>query len=322
MKKSVKVSVLIPTYNYARYLDEAIQSVLAQTYTDFELVIVDNCSTDNTEEVVSKYLTDSRVSYHKNKTNLGLTGNFNEVLKYANGKYIKYLMSDDKFHPQLLEKFVTVMEQYPTVSIVTSQREAFGLKEKRMMGLFSGLKSGKEVIYASLKEGMGNWIGEPSTVMFRKSDLRVGNFNPMFTTLVDFDMWMRLLTVGDCYVIPEILSYFRTHEMQASHVRSKGSAFTFEDYRFFKNIQQKNPYHIDLERADIDSMVRKRAIYCGDAVIKGLTSLHKKETRTTVKKAFGIALKEKVLTAALMKFIRSCFKKPTTPKTLKANVTI
>jgi glycosyltransferase involved in cell wall biosynthesis len=76
-----KVSVVIPTYNYAHFLDETIQSVLNQTFLDFELIIVDNNSTDNTEEVVKNYLSDNRVSFYKNDTNIGLVGNWNKCLE-------------------------------------------------------------------------------------------------------------------------------------------------------------------------------------------------------------------------------------------------
>src|SRR5688572_30003299 len=99
-----KVSILIPTYNYAHYIGEAIESALNQTYTNFELIIIDDQSNDNTDEVVTRYLTDPRVKYYKNKVNLGLAANFNEALKFAKGEYIKYLLADDLFHPALLEK--------------------------------------------------------------------------------------------------------------------------------------------------------------------------------------------------------------------------
>src|SRR5687767_8430509 len=114
-----KVSVLIPTYNYAHFLDETIQSVLNQTYSDYELIIVDNKSTDSTVELVGKYLGDPRVRFYQNEKNLGLTGNWNKCLEYATGEYIKFLCADDKFHPEMLAKFVAVMEENPTVSLVT-----------------------------------------------------------------------------------------------------------------------------------------------------------------------------------------------------------
>lgn len=122
MSQFPRVSVLIPTYNSAPFLDEAIQSVLDQTFADFELIINDNNSTDDTEEIAKKYLSDPRVSFYKNPANIGMAGNWNKLLAHAKGEYIKFLMSDDKFHPQLLEKFVPVMDQYPNVSLITSFR--------------------------------------------------------------------------------------------------------------------------------------------------------------------------------------------------------
>src|SRR5688572_129331 len=110
-----RVSILIPTYNYAHVLGEAVESALSQTFEDFELIIVDDQSKDNTDEVVQKYLSDPRVQYYKNEKNLGLVGNFNKCLEYANGEYIKYLLADDRLHPQNLEKFVAVLDLYPNV---------------------------------------------------------------------------------------------------------------------------------------------------------------------------------------------------------------
>ncbi|MEP6512756.1 MAG: glycosyltransferase family A protein, partial [Parafilimonas sp.] len=88
-------------------------------------------STDNTAEVVQKYLTDKRVLYYKNTANIGMVPNYNKCLQYPKANYIKYLCADDKFHPQLLEKFVPVMDQYPNVCIVTSDNEIFGSRETK-----------------------------------------------------------------------------------------------------------------------------------------------------------------------------------------------
>jgi glycosyltransferase involved in cell wall biosynthesis len=111
MTSNIEVSVLIPTYNYAHFLDETIQSVLNQTYNDYEVIIVDNKSTDDTVEVVEKYLSDTRIHFYQNDSNLGLTGNWNKCLEFAKGDYIKFLCADDKFHPEMLQKFVTVMDE-------------------------------------------------------------------------------------------------------------------------------------------------------------------------------------------------------------------
>ena len=284
----------MPTYNYAHYIEEAIESALAQTYTDFELIIVDDQSGDNTEEVVQKYLADKRVSFYKNPVNLGLVGNFNKCLTYANGEYMKFLLADDKFEPRLLEKFVPIMDQYPNVSLLTSNREIFGTKVKTRVLPLTHLQKGQTVIFESLKEG-NNWIGEPTTVMFRKSDLRIGNFNPDYYCLVDWEMWLRLLSIGDCYIIPETLSYFRVHSEQASKKILKDYKYTFEDYLFYKSIEKENRYGLDLSKLGITKLVKKRAAFCSKAMYKVALTIYKKKQWSIFKKAFRIAASEKVL---------------------------
>jgi glycosyltransferase involved in cell wall biosynthesis len=300
MEFSPKVSILIPTYNYSHHIDEAIQSALHQTYTNFEIVIVDDSSTDNTDEVVEKYLSDNRIRYYKNPVNLGLVQNFNKCLGYAKGEYIKFLLADDKFEPTLLEKFVPILDQYPNVSLVTSNRDTFGTKNKKRIMPLTGLQEGKKVIFESLRDKNGNWIGEPTTVMFRRSDLRIGNFNPAYYCLVDWDMWLRLLSVGDCFIVPETLSYFRVHSNQASQKILRDYKFTFEEYFFYKEIQTHNKYHLDLFKLEIDKIIKKRAAYCAKAMYKLLPKFYQRRARSTLVKAFRIASKEKVLLTPLM----------------------
>ncbi|RYF88859.1 MAG: glycosyltransferase family 2 protein, partial [Chitinophagaceae bacterium] len=128
MSTTPKVSVLVPTYNYAHYLPETLRSALEQTFTDFELVVVDNCSTDNTAELMATYKDDPRVIYHRNDANIGIVGNFNRCLELARGEYIKFLCADDKFAPGMLETYVRIMDEMPGVSLITCDKQAFGSK--------------------------------------------------------------------------------------------------------------------------------------------------------------------------------------------------
>jgi glycosyltransferase involved in cell wall biosynthesis len=307
MSNNPKVSVIIPSYNSAPFLDETIQSVVDQTFKDFELIIVDDCSTDDTDAVVKKYLIDSRISYYKNTTNMGLAGNWNKALKYAKGDYIKLLCSDDKFHPQLLEKFVLIMDQYPTVSLVSSYREEFGLAKVRNEPPYTHLQKGQKIITESLKQR--NWIGEPTCVMFRKKNLKFGDFNPQYIYYIDWDMWLRQLTIGDCYIIPEILSYFRVHEKQVSKMVMKNFLNYFEVFQFYKNIRDFNPYKIDFENFDIDLLVKKKAIKCANGAIKLVPGLYKKENRVLFKAAIKIIQSEKVLFSSLLEILKSTKRK-------------
>lgn len=321
MKIAPKVSVLIPTYNYAHILDVTIQSVLNQTFTDFELIIVDNCSKDNTVEVVQKYLNDTRVSFYKNDSNIGLTGNWNRCLELAKGQYIKYLCADDKFHPQILEKYIPIMDNNPNVSIMSCYRQEFdhnGLKRKVVHPPFNGIKNGKEVIFEMMQKDQ-NYLGDPTRPMIRRSNLSVGPFKK-FEYVTDWEMWVRHLLVGDCYVLPEILAYGRKHEGQQQVRCKKLSISHLEMYQLYKAIQMGDygvtfPKHKDA----IDVLVKEKAAKCAFAMYKAFSKLHKKESRELFIKFFKIAKAENVL---INYSVFSIFKqKVKDKKTIKQNIT-
>jgi glycosyltransferase involved in cell wall biosynthesis len=229
--KAPKVSVLIPSYNYVKYLQEAIDSVLAQSYTDYELIVVDNCSTDNTIEIVNRYIhKDSRVKLHINETNIGMYPNYNQALLLASGKYIKFLNADDKFHPNILEKFVDILETNPHLALVTSARQNFGSDDTVHRSKFIGLQKAEDIILEALDKG--NFIGEPTTVMFRRTNLTLGLFDTSLLMFADYDMWLRQLSKGDIYFCEEVLSYFRQHDTQGT--KTLGADI---DKRTFNHIQ-------------------------------------------------------------------------------------
>ncbi|RYG48804.1 MAG: glycosyltransferase family 2 protein [Chitinophagaceae bacterium] len=146
MSTTPRVSVIIPTYNYAHFLDDAIQSVLAQTYTDYELIIVDNASTDNTDEVVARYLSDKRIRYYKHPENIGLVANWNSGLSHSRGEFLKMLCADDKFRPTLIEKYVSLMDRYPALSMVACNKQVFGKEYNYEVNLtLSHYQTGRDV---------------------------------------------------------------------------------------------------------------------------------------------------------------------------------
>lgn len=103
-----KVSICIPNYNYGMYIGETIQSILNQIYTDFELIIVDDASTDNSMDVINSFH-DKRLKVHKNETNLGIAANWNKCLEYATGDYIAIFHSDDVYHREIIEYEVNIL---------------------------------------------------------------------------------------------------------------------------------------------------------------------------------------------------------------------
>jgi len=241
LEKSFKVSICIPSYNYAHYIQETIKSVLKQTYKNFELIIVDNCSTDNTEEIVNKYISiDSRIKYFYNDTNIGLVENLSRCLVMASGEYVKILCADDLLEPRCIEESVQLLEKYPQVTLVTVARSLVS-KELQLITTLSystkyKLINGHEVIKNCLIEG--NMIGEPSSVLFRRENAKDG-FNTNYKQISDLDMWFHLLESGDFACIPEPLCKIRQHELQGTKQNITSLVFADEEFGFLNEYRNK-----------------------------------------------------------------------------------
>lgn len=205
------VSVCIPAYNSAEYIKDTITSILDQTYRNIELVIVDDCSADQTVEIV-KSIKDDRIKLYENEHNLGMVGNWNRCLELASGEYIKLICADDMIEKNAIEKEAEVFEKYPTVNLVESDTRLVDINGKST-GSFpryykSGVVSGKKVAKTSLM--LNNFFGAPVNNMIRKKVLKeVGGFDTAFTYILDFDMWVRIACSGDVYIIHEPLNSFR-----------------------------------------------------------------------------------------------------------------
>jgi glycosyltransferase involved in cell wall biosynthesis len=119
--KNPRVSIGLPVYNGEKYLAQAIQSALGQTYTDFELIISDNASTDGTQAICEQFAArDQRIQYHRLSENKGAALNFNHVFSLAKGEYFCWLAHDDKLAPDFLQEFVQVLESHPDTVLTYS----------------------------------------------------------------------------------------------------------------------------------------------------------------------------------------------------------
>jgi glycosyltransferase involved in cell wall biosynthesis len=239
-----KVSVCIPTYNYAEYISFAVESVLNQTFQDFELIILDDCSSDGTQEVVQKYLTDERIIFEVNSVNLGLPGNWNRCIEKARGKYIKFILADDMFaSSDALARMVSVLDSNPEISIVASARNIID-SQSQLVRIASEFKSdftidGEILIYYCLRE-INNLIGEPTVVMFRRSDGLRG-FDSRYCQLVDMEMWLHLLEKGRFAFINTPLASFRIHSRQKTLENTKSLIFINELHLMLEEYSSK-PY--------------------------------------------------------------------------------
>ena len=208
-----KVSVIMPTYNRARFIAESIQSVLAQTFTDFEIIVVDDGSRDNTREVVNSFR-DSRITYIYQK-NRGVSVARNTGIKAANGEYFIFLDSDDVLLKGAIEKRVKVMDRHPEVGfsygqtyLMDARGRVFGLWKLRRGN--SGIRRGTEELRDFL---MGNHV-PTLTVMVRGSCLfAVGLFDLTFSAgSEDLELWIRLAKKYSAAYLAEPLAKYRIHQ--------------------------------------------------------------------------------------------------------------
>lgn len=213
-----KVSVCMPVFQGESYLREAMDSVLSQSFRDFELLVIDDCSGDRTAEIVREYArADSRVSLEVNRTNSGMVENWNQCLRKARGYYIKYVFQDDILtNRDSLGTMVQVLDSRKDVSLVASARLLIdsGSNPIRTDSFFrfGASARGRDIIsYCLLKHG--NVIGEPSAVLFRREHA-VRGFNPGYRQIVDLEMWFHLLEQGDFVYLTDPLCGFRVHACQ------------------------------------------------------------------------------------------------------------
>ena len=228
------VSVCIPTYNYARFLPRAIESVLAQTFRDFELIVVDDASSDHTPEVLRRFA-DPRLRVFQNSVNLGLFPNFSYCLTLAKAPLIKFLCADDWLDPRYLEQATAVLRDHPQVGFVTSAGYLVD-EAGRVYGRFSAGFADRPVVPAltaiEAQARFLNVIGMPSNVLLRRHAVdAVGGFDNRFTPAADVHLWLKLLCRYDLGWLPDPLCFMRMHSSKSHSYGAKPSESTFLSWK-------------------------------------------------------------------------------------------
>lgn len=244
------VSVCIPVYNCETYIGEAIQSILSQSFQDFEIVVVDNASTDRTKEVVQSFQ-DARIRLILNETNVGPCRNWNISMEESRGKYIKMVGADDLLYPDCLEEQVRVFEDHAgeEVAVVCCPRDIIDAAGKVMFrnhGWQTRSRAirmhGRHAVRSMARAGR-NLIGEPLTLLFRRRDaLSLGGFDPeVYRRLpfcLDWDLWCRLLQRGDLHVCANALGAFRVNA--GSESLTLANHFAKYDRLFIESLRDRN----------------------------------------------------------------------------------
>jgi glycosyltransferase involved in cell wall biosynthesis len=223
---------------------------------------------------------------------MGIASSLNRAILLSIGQYIKFLFSDDLLAPRCLEVFIDVLDKNSSVSLVTSFTKAFGksdlVRDEKFFpatGLIDGKKAQKSLFFD------GYWAGSPSSVMFRHRDLHIGLFNHMWRYwLGDLDMSMRLLGIGDAYVVPEILSFLRINDKSESAIHSVDFRLITERlmlanvafssphiYGEFTKKEQRQFYHYLLERLVREGYGRRGLKAKIDMLKIGMSNLNRRQ---------------------------------------------
>ncbi len=220
MSPDPRVSVSVPMYNGADHIGECIESVLQQTFTDFELVLIDDASTDRTVEIARSF-DDDRIRIIENPQRLGAEGNWNAALERSRGSYVKVLSHDDVIYPTCLERQVAVLEADPELLWVAVRRDILDgdsrvlVRDRGLKGL-SGKLEAPGIFRVLIRSGT-NIFGEGAAVLMRRdAAMTAGGFDGRRGYVIDLDLWTRLLLEGPAYALGETLAVFRVSAGQWS----------------------------------------------------------------------------------------------------------
>ena len=255
-----KISIIIPTYNRADYLKSAIESILLQSYTDFEIVISDNASTDHTEAVIKSF-NDARIKYYRNSENLGVVTNHNIAIEKCLGEYIHVFSDDDLMSRDCLEKKAFILDSFETVGLVHSNSVTIDSHSEAIdssntdENVYNKMKRSKLIVGLMPKKAIFNtlyysWniITMPS-VMLRASILKdLGTFSNNMYLYCDWELWLRIATIHDFYYLGDQTVSYRIHNNNIIKKQSFDNSLR-ELTQMKKNIKstfQKTDFYIRL----------------------------------------------------------------------------
>lgn len=307
MSQTPKVSICLPLYNGAKHLRAALESVLAQTYENFEILIADDGSSDGSEKIALEYSDkDKRILYWKNESRQGLFGNYNACIRQAKGEYIKPFAQDDILAPDCLKSFLEILENDQSVALVSSARriiDGAGVEVELKQPFRQNIRlQGKNVIRFNLIS-LNNWVGEPATVMFRTKHASTG-FDTRYFHYGDIEYWFRVLAFGDLYYLSEPKASFRRH----------GSNETDKNYRqmlFALDILRMSfDYRSVLAEFEPDELFRRRvaekiALEHGHTIAEvGATELVNEYSKAFADEASGFRLLSSIALGTISDLIK------------------
>ena len=226
------VSIIMPSYNTASFIAESIKSVLDQSYKDWELIIVDDCSTDDTDEVVKPYLSDERVKYLKNEKNSGAAVSRNRALRAAKGNWIAFLDSDDLWMPDKLKKQVSFMEKNGYHFSYTNYAEIDTEGKKNGITVTGPKRITKTGFFNYCWPGCLTVMYDRDVVgLLQIADIKKNN---------DYAMWLKVCRKADCYLLNEELALYRRGRAGSVSTHSIKTMIGWH-YKLYREAEKQNP---------------------------------------------------------------------------------
>lgn len=225
------VSIITPSYNTEKYIGDTIKSVQAQTYMNWEMIIVDDCSTDNTDEIVQSFLADKRIQYIKNEKNNGAAYCRNCALRIAKGKWIAFLDSDDIWMPDKLNRQVNFMESKGYKFTYTNYSEIDSDSNESSVIISGPRRITKRKMYDYCWPGC-------LTVMYDREFIGLIQIKGIKKNN-DYAMWLKVIEKAECYLLDEVLAQYRRG--RKGSISTHGYKTMIEwHYKLFRNEEEKS----------------------------------------------------------------------------------
>lgn len=233
------ISIVLPVYNGEKYLCESIESVIAQTYKNWELIIVDDCSTDTTMEIAKRYATrDSRIVYYRNEKNLKLPRNLNKGFSLTKGNYLTWTSDDNRFYPTALERMYNVIKNDDTIGLVYASYQIIDEAGKKHEVIRADLKGSKHIV--------GSNVVGACFMYTRKVYETIGEYDPELFLVEDFDYWQRVFSKFRALPVDEVLYEYRWHSGSLTTTKKQEEFNKALEKMLIKNI-------VEFGKLDIES---------------------------------------------------------------------
>lgn len=249
-----QISVILPVYNGEKYLKSSIESVLDQTFKDFELIIIDDCSTDASANIAKHYVAlDSRISYERNDKNLKLPSSLNKGFSKAIGEYWTWTSCDNIYLPNALEKMLSVLSNNQDIGLVYSDMELIDEHGKNNGLIYAG--PADHLIFR-------NVVG--ACFLYRRSIAKqIGFYDPTLFLCEDYEYWLRIARTAKIHPMKDCLYQYRNHKNSLSQqhqkdIISKGIAVQKQYYPdFVKTRKQSAIFYAHMRDRDIYNSFRQ-----------------------------------------------------------------